>query len=95
MRGDQADLLRPQRKHVRGAQIGFRLRLVGLHDLGAEDRIPRQAGALGHFQHEDDVAVGQRRDNEALLEPGQAGGGIRPWVQPMPSEVEFVQLCGC
>src|SRR5882762_3340487 len=64
-----------------GAVIGLGLRLVGVGDFGAEDRIPRQAGMPGHVHHQRDVAVRQGREDELALEAGQAFDGVRPPVE--------------
>ena len=49
---------------------------------------------LGEVDRLGDVAVGARRDHEALLQPGEAGHGVRPRVEPVPGERELVALRG-
>jgi len=94
VRGDHADFVGPHREDIRRAEIGVRRRLIGLHQLGAEDRIPGNAGALGHVEHQDDVAVGQRRDDVARFQPRQPCHRIRPRIEAVPGEIEIVQLGG-
>ena len=74
------------------AQIGLRLRLVGARHLGAEDHVPGQPGALGHVDHQRDVAVGERREDEPALQPAQAFDRVRPRVEPVPGAIEVIDL---
>src|SRR5580658_7683552 len=62
VRRDQTDLLRSHGQYLGGAQVGLLRRLVGPRHLGPEDRIPRQAAALGYVEQQDDVTVRQGRD---------------------------------
>ncbi len=53
----KADLIRSHRKDVGGAQIRFRHRLIGPHNLSAEDRISGKPRAFCYVEHQDDNAV--------------------------------------
>ena len=92
--GDQTYLFRPKPQDFGGAKSGFGRQLVGAHDFGAEDRIPGKRGALGEIEHQRDVSVGMRRDDEPRLQPGKALNDIGPGIETMPSKIQFVQFPG-
>ncbi len=92
MRRRHHHLARPQVQQPGDAQIGLRVRLEVAEQVGAEDHVPRDAGELRHVQQQRDVAVRQRPDDEARLQPGQAGHRIRPGVQPVPAQVDMDQV---
>ena len=78
-------------RHVEGAghaQVGRRVGLVGAKDFGAQHRVPRQAGALGHAGEQVHVAVGQGDDDEASLELLQPRHAVGPGRQPVPRAVQ-------
>jgi hypothetical protein len=73
-------------------EVGVRVRLVALEVLGREDQVPGQTGALGHVRQQRDVAVGQRADQVAPLQPRQAGHAVGPRVQAVPGAVDVRAL---
>ena len=92
VRGHQRHLLRWQVKHPRHAQVGVGVGFVGLEHLGAQHTVPGQPGALGHVGQQADVAVRQRGDGVALLEPRQALHAVGPGMEPVPHAVEVLAL---
>src|SRR3989344_5229261 len=98
VRGYQRHLLGLQVEHARYAQVGLRAGFVGLEHLSAQHAVPRWPGALGHVGEQADVAVGQRGDGEACLEPREAFHAVGPGIEPVPHMVEVAsfgvrQLC--
>ena len=95
MCGREADLRGLEHQRVGRAQIGFGRWLVGLCDFGTEDRIPGQPGSFGHVDHQANIAVGKRGNDEAPLEPREplARNRARDPAGVMPDQpVQFV--CG-
>ena len=79
-----------QIERLAGGEIDARLRLVVAGDFGAEDRVPRQIVAAREIDHQRDVAVRARRQHEFRLEPRQRRRHVRPGVEPVPGQIEFV-----
>src|SRR5215831_6460396 len=90
--GDHHAFARRQSQERGRRQVRLRLRLVVAGDLRAEHRIPGKAAVLGHVHHQRDVAVGQRRQDELLLEARETGHRVGPRIEPMPGAVEMIDL---
>ena len=85
---DEANLLGIEHERFDGPQIGFRGWLIGLRYLSSENGVPEQTSALRYVQHQSDIAVGQRSDDEAPLQTCEARNCVRPGIEAVPSEVE-------
>ncbi|GCC48028.1 hypothetical protein chiPu_0032469, partial [Chiloscyllium punctatum] len=90
--GNHHHLLRRQAQQLRGAEIGFRIGLVMLEQLGRHHEVPGKACELRHVGQQRDIAVGERRDDILGLQPGQAGDAVRPPVQAMPAQRQMIQV---
>ncbi len=88
---DHHAFTRRQVERFTGSEIDARLGLVVARDLGAEDRIPREAVAAGDVDHQRDIAVRDRREQATTLEPREAGCRIRPAVEPVPRQIEIAR----
>jgi hypothetical protein len=80
-----------QVESIAGGEIDARLGLVVARDLRAEDRIPGKIVAASEIDHQRDIAVRDRRELEALLEPRKPGRGIGPAVESVPCQVEIAR----
>ena len=72
-------------------EIDPRLRLVVAGDLGPEDRIPGQVVRARQVDHQRDVAVRHRRQEEAGLQPRHRARHLGPGREHVPGEVERPQ----
>src|SRR5258706_2764638 len=72
-----------------GREIHARLGLEVARDLGTEDRVPAQVVAAREVDHEGDVAVRDRRNEEASLQPRKRALYVVPGVEAMPGEHEL------
>src|SRR5204863_9398636 len=69
MRGDQHALGGWQVEGLAGGEINARLGLVVAGNLRAQDRVPGKIVAAGKIDHQRDVAVRERRQQEPALKP--------------------------
>jgi hypothetical protein len=92
VRGHHHHLPGRQVEELTGHQIRFAIRLVMTHQLGRQNRIPRQAGELAHVGEQRDVAVRQRRNDVLGPQARQPGHRIGPPLQPVPDTVEMRDL---
>jgi hypothetical protein len=72
-------------------QIDPRLRLVVAGGLGSQDGIPGKTIAARHVDHQGDIAVRDRRNEYALLEPSKSRRRVRPSIEPMPGKIDIAQ----
>ena len=72
VRSDEANLFRIEDERFDGPQIGFRGWLIRLSYLSSENGVPGQTSALRYVQHQSDIAVGERGDDEAALQTREA-----------------------
>src|SRR5258707_14425735 len=72
-------------------EIDGGLALIVARDFRAQDRVPGKIVAAREIDHEGNVAVRDRRQQEAALEPSEAGGHVGPSGKAMPGEIELAR----
>ena len=63
-----------------------------LGQLCRQNAIPRQATIFRHVGQERHVAIGERRQNEALTQASQPLDGVRPGVESMPDAIQMIDV---
>ena len=92
MGGDHHALLGLEAQQVGRGQVGLGVGLVVPGQLGRQHRVPRDARVLRHVDEQGHVAVRQRRQHVAPLQPRQPLDGVGPRGQAVPGAVQVVEL---
>jgi hypothetical protein len=91
--GDHEQLGRRDGEQSGSAEIDLGIGLEAAREhLRREHAVPRQVRAPGHVDEQRDVAVRERRDRKAALQPRQRGDRVGPRIEPVPDAVERVAL---
>src|ERR1700722_4850002 len=80
VRRHNTNLFRLEHERFCRAEIGFGAWFVGLCNLGSEDGIPGQTCSFCNVQHQPNVAIGERSNDEAPPKALQTGNTVGPWV---------------
>src|SRR4051794_10614793 len=90
VRGHHHALTRLEAERLSCDQVDAGLGLVIACDLRAENRVPGKVVSPGKVDHQGDVAVGNRREQEAAPQAVQPGRYVLPGIEPVPRKVQVL-----
>ena len=89
------DLLRRQPEDIDGAEVDGIIALVGLEGVRAQYKVPRQSGPAGYAYEQKQRAIGERANQISSFQPVEPGEAVRPWIKPVPEQVDVGLLFFC
>src|SRR5260370_32604144 len=90
----QHDFVWTQVEQAAGTLICFRIWLVMLPQVGAENEVPRESGELPQPDHERNIGVGQWPKNVTRRQPLHPLAYVRPRPQSPPCISQLIKVFG-